>query len=128
MLACFTGSWSVVKRMHMKHPLIITGLAGLLLASSCEKHDLLLKERADVEAAIKQVNDDLLALDNKIFTFGANPESAAINLERLYADRVQKNTQLEQELALLGKKCSDGEDALKKLRPKLDSYKARFVR
>jgi hypothetical protein len=112
----------------MKHPLIITGLAGLLLASSCEKHDLLLKERADVEAAIKQGSDDLLALDNKIFTFGANPESAAINLERLNAGWVQKNAQLEQEMALLSKKCSDGEDELKKLRPKLDSYKARFVR
>ncbi|MFN0080729.1 MAG: hypothetical protein ACKVY0_30030 [Prosthecobacter sp.] len=112
----------------MKHLLIITGLAGLLLASSCEKHDLLLKERADVEAAIKQGNDDLQALDAKIFTFGANPESALINLERFHADWMKKNASLEQELAYISKKCSDGEDALKKMRPRLDSYKAKFAR
>ena len=112
----------------MKRLLIFTGLSTLLLATSCEKHNLLLKERQQIEADIKRGNDELQALDAKFAALGVDPFAAATTMERQHASWLVRISQQEQELAYLSKKCSDGEEGLKSLRPRIDSYKARFAR
>ncbi|MDZ4405198.1 hypothetical protein [Prosthecobacter sp.] len=112
----------------MKLILIFTGLAALLLTSSCEKHNTLLNERARIEAEIKQCQETLQALDAKFETLGANAVSAVTVFERQQAEWMQKNTRLEQELAYISNKCSDGEEALKQARPRVDSFKSKFAR
>ncbi|MFO1483186.1 MAG: hypothetical protein U1F71_07435 [Verrucomicrobiaceae bacterium] len=112
----------------MKQAVIVTHIMVLLLATSCEKHNMLLKERENAEADIRRGNDELHAMDAKFASLGLDPIAAAITLERQHSEWQKHILKQEQDLAALSKKCSDGEEELKALRPRIDSYKTKFVR
>ena len=50
-----------------------------------------------------------------------------MTLERHLEESVKKNTELEAQLADLSKKCAEAEAALSVFRPRLDTYKAKFL-
>jgi predicted RNase H-like nuclease (RuvC/YqgF family) len=112
----------------MNQLLIFAHLANLLFLSSCNKQELLLAERTKLEAELKQGHDELRELDSKFASLGQDSVTASITIQRQNAEWLRKNTSLEAELAFISGKCSEGEAALKQLRPRLDSYKAKFVR
>ncbi len=114
--------------MYMIRFFTSLGLACLLLLSSCDKQNVLLRERATIEASIKQANEDMRAIDLKFEALRARPIPYGMTLERQLEEEVKKNKKLEEELAFLSKKCADGEDVLKRLRPSLDSYKTKYLR
>jgi len=112
----------------MKRIVIYTGLAGMLFVCSCDKHNVLLAERARVEAEIKQCQDEMAAIDAKVLPFGVDLSIAQGRMETQVAAGKARLAGMEQELAALSKKCSEGEAAMKTLRAQLDAYKAKFVR
>jgi chromosome segregation ATPase len=114
--------------MYMMRFFTFLGLAGLLLLSSCDKHNVLLREKAAIEASVKQANEEMRAVDLKFEALRARPIPYGLTLERQLEEEVKRNKKLEEELAFLSRKCADGEDVLKRLRPSLDSYKAKYLR
>lgn len=112
----------------MKRTLLFTGLAVAFSASSCDKPDTLLKERAVLETQIEQGQEELKALDSQFAALGTDSVTAVIVSERQSADLLQKNTALEAELAQTGQKCAETEKRLNELLPKLELYKAKLVR
>lgn len=112
----------------MKRVIQYTTIAGMLLACSCDKHNVLLTERARVEAEIKRAQDDLSAIDQKMMSLGMDVVIAQNRLTAQNSEGKRKNEQLEQELVRLTNKCSEGEAAVKALRGRLDSYKAKYLR
>lgn len=113
--------------MSIRHFLIFTACASLFL-SSCEKHDALLNERARIEQEIRQGQEALRALDSKFESLGTDAVAASVVLERQHADWTQKNAMLEQSLAYISSKCSEGEETLKQMGPRVAAYKAKFLR
>lgn len=115
--------------MVIKKPLLLSiCLSGVLFLCSCDKHKLLMAERFQVESEIKRLLDETKSLDDKFLSLKVNASTARVTMERHNAELVRNNAMLEQELASLSKKCAEGEEMVKTLRPQLDSYKAKFVR
>lgn len=115
--------------MVIKKPLLLSiCLSGVLFLCSCDKHKLLMAERDQVESEIKRLLDEAKALDGKFFSLGIDASTASMKLQMQNRDIAHKNSLLEQELASLSKKCTEGEEMVKSLRPRLESYKANFVR
>jgi chromosome segregation ATPase len=85
-------------------------------------------ERVQVESEIKRLLAEAKSLDDKVLSSGVDASSIGFTLERHNSELVRRNVLLEQELASLSKKCSEGEELVKSLRPQLDAYKAKFVR
>ena len=112
----------------MKSLLILASLAFMVLASSCDKPRTLSNERALVEAEIQRANEELRNIDAKFEALRNAPISYGMTLDRHREEATKKNAKLEAELAFLSKKCAEGEAALRELRPRLDSYKAKFLR
>ncbi len=111
----------------MFRPPILTCLAAIILASSCDKPRVLINERANVEAEIQRANEEMRSVDAKFEALRTAPISYGKTLDRHYEDAVKKNAELEAELAYLSKKCADGEAALSEIRPRLDAYKAKYL-
>lgn len=119
----------VFLRVVMKKRIVFyTGIAGMLLVCSCDKHNVLMAERMRVETQIKKAHEDLAALDAKAIAMGVDLAVAHVSVESQTANMKAKNTALEQELAVLSAKCEDGEETIKTLRAKLDAYKAKHLR
>lgn len=106
---------------------VFIGLSGMFLCS-CDKHKLLMAEREQVESEINRMQAETKLLDDKFLSLKVDASSARVILDRNNTELAHKNAALEQELSLLGKKCSDGEGVVKSLRPKLESYKSKFAR
>jgi len=100
----------------------------MTLASSCDKPRLLRNERASIEAEIQRANEEMRNIDAKFEALRTAPISYGMTLDRHREEAAKKNAKLEEELAYLSKKCTDGETALSELRPRLDSYKAKYLR
>lgn len=103
-------------------------LSSVLFLCSCDKPKLLMAERDQVESEIKRLLDEAKSLDDKVLSSGVDASSIRFTLERHNSELVRNIVLLEQELASLSKKCSEGEEMVNSLRPRLESYKARFVR
>lgn len=104
----------------MNHLCIFTALAGIALASSCEKHEPLSKEQAALDAEFDQASGELQGLEAQIAALG-NTHGLP---EQQHANWLRVNADLEQTLAGLSKKCSQGDELLKKIHDKLDAYKS----
>lgn len=111
----------------MSHPLILTSLAAIILASSCDKPGILNKERAKIEAQIQHTSDEMRSIDEKFDTLRTAHASDGMTLERLLDEAVKKNVILDSELADLSKKCAEAEASLSEFRPRLDTYKAKYL-
>lgn len=112
----------------MKLFVLFTALVGMVFLSSCEKHNRLIEEVKKIDAEIKQSYADLAVVDAKLATYGADADLAALSLERQHAEWTRKNAALEAELATKSKQCTEGEAAVKELRPKVDAYKSKYLR
>ncbi|WP_397381372.1 hypothetical protein [Prosthecobacter sp.] len=111
----------------MNRPLILTSLAAIILASSCDQPRVLITERANIEAEILRTNEEMRAIDAKFETLRASPFSYGKTFDRHYEDVLKKNTELEGELAYMSKKCAEGEAALREIHTRLDTYKAKYL-
>ncbi len=112
----------MLRIFNMNYPCIFTALAGILLASSCDKNEPLSKERAGLEADFTHGNEEMGNLDAELAQ-GTNTIDLNL-LEQQHAEWVKYNASIEQALAGLSKKCTQGDDLLKKVQSKLDAYKA----
>jgi|GEM_PF-3575658 len=110
----------MLRIFNMNHLCIFTALAGIALASSCEKHKPLSKEQAAINAELEQASGELQSLDAQIGALGSTHGLP----EQQHANWLKVNAALEQTLAGLSKKCSQGDELLKKLHDKLDAFKA----
>lgn len=111
----------------MYRPLILTGLAATLFASSCDKVGTLNNERAKLEVEIQQISKEMVSIDDKFEGLRTIPVANGMTLERNLEESVKKNAELEAKLAELSKKCSEAEAAMSVFRPRLDTYKAKYL-
>jgi hypothetical protein len=105
----------------MNYLCIFTALAGILLAS-CDKNEPMSKEQAALEAQFNQGSEEMGNLDAELIQ-GTNTFDLNL-LEQQHVEWVKYNASIEQALAGLSKKCTQGDDLLKKVQSKLDAYKA----
>ncbi|MFZ2276888.1 MAG: hypothetical protein WAW39_03775 [Prosthecobacter sp.] len=105
----------------MNYPCIFTALAGILLAASCDKNESMSKQQAGLEAEFLQGNEELRQLDAEL-VHGTNTIDLNV-LTQQDMEWVKYNAAIEQALAGLKKKCTQGDDLLKKVQSKLDAYK-----
>lgn len=111
----------------MYRPLILTGLAAIILASSCDKPRVLINERANVEAEIQRANEEMRAIDAKFEALRTAPISYGMTLDRHYEESLKKNAALEAEVSYFSEKCANAEAALSEIRPRLETYKAKYL-
>ncbi len=109
-------------------PFIYMVLSSVLFLCSCDKPKLLMAEKDQAESEIKRLLDEAKTLDGKFFSLGIDAATASMKLQMQNRDLAHKNTLLEQELATLSKKCTEGEEMVKSLLPRLESYKAKLAR
>ncbi len=110
----------MLRIIKMNYRCIFTALTGILLASSCDKHEVLSSEQAGLDAEIQQGIAELQSLDSQIAALNTNN----VLPELQHGNWLKKNISLEKGLADLSKKCTQGDELLKKLHAKLDAYKA----
>lgn len=111
----------------MSRPLILTGLAATLFASSCDKVGTLNNEQAKVEVEIQQIRKEMASIDDKFESLRTIPVSNGMTLERHLEESVKKNAELEAKQAALSKTCAEAEAALSVFRPRLETYKAKYL-
>lgn len=107
----------------MNYPCILTALAGVLLASSCDKLKSLSKEQTRLEAELQQGSGELQSLESQYASLNTQV-GGSMPPEQQHAGWEKKNADLKQTLAELSKKCTQGDELLKKAHAKLDAYKA----
>jgi hypothetical protein len=112
----------MLRMFNMNYPCIFTALAGILLASSCDKNEPMSQEQARLEAEFNRGNEEMRNLDAELVQ-GTNTIDLNL-LEQQHVECVKYNAAIEQALAGLSKKCTQGDDLLKKVHSKLDAYKA----
>lgn len=111
----------------MYRPLILTGLAAIIFASSCDKVGTINNERAKLEVEVQQISKEMVSIDDKFESLRTIPLSNGMTLERHLEESVKKNAELEAKLADLSKKCAEAEAAMSVFRPRLDTYKAKYL-
>lgn len=111
----------------MDRPFILTSLAALALASSCNKPNVLNDERVKLEAEYQRAKDEIRVLDAKLESLQSSTGSIGKTLEQKHEEMVKKNTELEAKSKYLSKKCDAAEAALKEIQPRLEAYKAKYV-
>lgn len=112
----------MLKISNMKYPCIFTALAGILLTGACDKNESMFKEQAGLDAEFLQGNEELQHLDAELVQ-GTNTIDLNV-LAQQEMEWVKYNAAIEQAVAGLKKKCTQGDDLLKKVQSKLDAYKA----
>ena len=112
----------------MKSVLFFTGIAAMILASSCDKPHILHNESASVEAEIQRTEEELRNIDAKFEALRTAPVTYGMTLDRQLDEAVKKNAKLEDELAHLSKKCAEAEAAVGELHLRWDSYKTSYPR
>ncbi len=112
----------------MKHLLFFTSLTAMLLASSCDKPKVLLRERALIEADILRANEELHGMDGQFEVLQRGPISYGMSPETYHEQIVKKNAALQDQVNSLEKLCTSAEASLNELRPRLDAYKAKNLR
>ncbi len=107
---------------------VVGGIAVSLLLCSCKEQDALLKEQADVQIALKQAKADLDACQIKINSVGQALPTAAAALEVQMTASDKANAELTQAVSELNSKATHLEEAVKAWRPKVEAYKAKYLR
>jgi len=84
-------------------------------------------ERAKIEVEIQQISKEMLSIDHKFESLRTIHLSNGMTLERHLEESVKKNAELEAKLADLSKNCAEAEAAMSVFRPRLDTYKAKYL-
>lgn len=127
-VAKFPGPLFLLIMVIKTPPFICIVLSSMLFLCSCDKPKLLMAEKDHVESEIKRLLDEAKTLDGKFFSLGIDAATASMKFEMQNRDLARRNTLLEQELTTLSKKCTEGEEMIKSLLPRLESYKAKLAR
>ncbi|MBE2286105.1 MAG: hypothetical protein IAE77_21800 [Prosthecobacter sp.] len=112
----------------MKPTAALTALAVILLTSSCNKHNVLMGEKAKVEAEIAKKNQEIQTMDATLHSYGMDPVAAKIGLDRQTASLAATNQLLEKQLSDMTRRCAEGEATVESLRARVDAYKAKHFR
>lgn len=112
----------------MKPVLFFNCFTAILLLSSCDKPKVLLRERAVLEAEILRSNEELHSLEAQFTVLQQGPISYGMTPEVYHEQVVKKNMAAQDQVAALEKVCNLGEASLSELRPRVDSYKAKYLR
>lgn len=103
-------------------------LAAAILSVSCERQKQLLREKERIDAEIQQAYDESQSLEHRMLALGSQVATAAVNLERQVALADQKAAMIESEISVLESKLKALEDASMEFGPKVDGYKAKYLR
>lgn len=117
-----------IKRKSPSQWAVAGGIAVSLLLCSCKERDALLKEQADLQIALKQAKADLDAYQLKMNTVGQALPTAAAALEVQMTASDKAHAELTQVISELNSKATHMEEEVKKLRPKVEAYKAKYLR
>lgn len=104
------------------------GMAMSLLLCSCKEKDALQKEQADLQTALTQAKAELNTYQVKINAVLPNLPAAASTLEVQLKASEKANTELTQAVSEVNSKATRLQDEVKALRPKVEAYKARYLR
>lgn len=99
-----------------------------LLLCSCKEKDALLKEQKDLQIALNQAKTELDTYQAKINTVVPNLPAAAATLEVQLKASEKANTELTQAVNELNSKATSLQDKVNGLRPKVEAYKAKYLR
>jgi hypothetical protein len=116
------------KRKSSSQWAVTGGILVSLLLCSCKEKDALLKEKNDLQIAINQVKAELDTYQVKINNVTPNLPAAAATLEVQLKASEKANTELTQAVSELNSKSTRLQDAVKTLRPKVEAYKAKYLR
>ncbi|MCX6852195.1 MAG: hypothetical protein NTY98_25170 [Verrucomicrobia bacterium] len=103
-------------------------IAVSLLLCSCKEKDALQKEQADLQLALNQARAELDTYQAKINSVLPNVPAAAIALEEQLKASEKANKELTQAVTELNSKATRLQDAVTTLRPKVEAYKAKYLR
>lgn len=107
-------------------------VAGCVLVSlvlcSCKEKDALLKEQKDLQIALNQAKTELDAYQVKINAVLPNLPAAVATLEVQLKASEKTNTELTQAVNEINSKATRLQDEVNKLRPKVEAYKAKYLR
>ena len=95
---------------------------------SCKEHEALLKEQASLKIELKKAKEAADAYQARLSSLGPAFPPVLDALEAQVAASDKTNTQLTQEIGELQGKATRLEEAFKTLRPKVESYKTKYLR
>ncbi|MFZ2279707.1 MAG: hypothetical protein WAW39_18055 [Prosthecobacter sp.] len=104
------------------------GILASLLLCSCKEKDALLKEQKDLQIALNQAKAELDTYQVKINAVLPNLPAAAATLEVQLKASEKANAELTQTVNEVSSKATRLQDQLNKLRPKVEAYKAKYLR
>lgn len=96
--------------------------------ASCDRVKKLHEERVRVEQEAERVQADTQAMEQRILAMGSLGASATLTLGQQTAAFEQKVSYLKGEIATISAKLKALEEASSKHGPKVDSYKAKYLR
>lgn len=97
-------------------------------SASCDRQKKLQEERQRIDTEAERVLSEIQTLDQRILSFGSVSASAAITLERQTAAMEQKAAYLQKEIDTMKAKLKSLESAAATFGPKVDAYKAKYLR
>ena len=101
--------------------------AAILLVS-CDRVKKLQEERQKVDLEAERALAETQALDQRILSLGTLAESATITIQRQTAALEQKVAALQTEVNAMKAKVNAVESAMATYGPKVDAYKAKYLR
>ncbi|MHB1082239.1 MAG: hypothetical protein ACYC67_22810 [Prosthecobacter sp.] len=116
------------KRKSPSQWVVAGGIAVSLLLCSCKEKDALLKEQADLKTALNQARADRDAYQLKINSVAQGIPATAVALEAQMKASEKANIELTQAVSELNSKATRLEEEVKTLRPKVEAYKAKYLR
>lgn len=119
----------LVFNMKLNPSTLRIGLLIIAISSaSCDKQKKLQQEHQRVDTEAERVLAEIQTLDQRILSLGAVSASATITIERQTAALEQKAVHLKGEIDALKAKLKSLESAAATFGPKVDAYKAKYLR
>ena len=113
---------------HHDRILQIVALLSVSLLTCCDRAKKLQEERQKVDRDAERVHSETQILEQKALALGAESASAALIIERQTSMLELKASQLQAEIDALKAKLKAMENATAVLGPKVDAYKANYLR
>lgn len=111
----------------MRRIFILTSLAFVVLGSSCDKPALLNDQRLKVDADFERAKEEMRTVDAKFEALQTAASPDGMSLEQQHEKTVKKNAELEEKVEYLRQKCDEAEAALGEIRPRMATYKAKYL-